>query len=285
MKRRTFLRLSPAILALPFSLSLTGCNTKRKDVSIEEPASPPPDPGLTLDQARQYNDGNGGLFIHRNDKFYPLSEHIYAYQALVIMDNTDSSANTLSESDELVYISDTADPSMMMFYVSPVDQTGTTALLACQIQADTTIQADTPEEVITKITLETRQKDFNSIDNVTLNGIDVLDCLYDYNHDWIGAGIYERGGGIYQVTGFLDLSSEASITVGYYEGTSYQELTLDGTFPYYSFDSDHKIPIVSTLTKEGYAIVNTSRLEKGTSYAFGWFGLWPSNATILTITD
>lgn len=279
MKRRTFLKLSPAFVALPLSLGLTSCAPKTKNPVVDESdetENQPFDLGMSLEQARQYNEGNGGLFIHRDDKFYPVPDHIYAYQELVIMEGTTFSSNTLSENDELVYISDTVNPSSVFYVFSPIIDTGSTALLAFHLHEDyiTGMQ---------EITLETSQKSFSSIKNVTLNDLSVTD--FCSTHSGVEAGTYESSNDCY-ATGFVDLSpSETSITIGYYEGTQYQEVTLDGTLPYYTFDSEAVIPAFLTPTKQGYAIVDTSLLIKGMDYAFGWSELWPNNATIISITD
>ena len=150
-------------------------------------------------------------------------------------------------------------------------------MLAFQIHADSTTQKS-------EITLETRHKTFDRITDVTLNDLPVMD--FADIHEGIEAGQYDLGSTDHNATFFIDLpSDEPSITIGYYEGTQYQELTLDGTLPYYTFDPNAAIPAFLTLTKEGYAVLDTSLLMSGMKYALGWSAMWPYNAAIFSVTD
>ena len=92
MQRRTFLQLSPAVFALPISLSLSACSgsktASRPASSTAAPISSTADTdsitddvdeiyselGLTLEEAKASSDT---VFILRNGLFYSLSKPLF----------------------------------------------------------------------------------------------------------------------------------------------------------------------------------------------------------------
>lgn len=92
MQRRTFLQLSPAVFALPISLSLSACSgsktASRPASSTAAPISSTADTdsitddvdeiytelGLTLEEAKASSDK---VFILRNGLFYSLSKPLF----------------------------------------------------------------------------------------------------------------------------------------------------------------------------------------------------------------
>lgn len=158
MKRRTFLQLSPAVLALPISLSLSACSgsktASRPASSTAAPISSTADTdsitddvdemyselGLTLEEAKASADK---VFILRNGLFYSLSKPLFcrpisrkdeksyavtydeeAYQGTLSVDSPETNNATLFDGDQLVYVSSDSLPDSIQF--APLTSTGYT---------------------------------------------------------------------------------------------------------------------------------------------------------------
>ena len=139
MKRRTFLQLSPAVFALPISLSLSACSgsktASRPAASTAASISSTADTdsitddvdeiyselGLTLEEAKASSDT---VFILRNGLFYSLSKPLFcrpisrkgeksyavtydeeAYQRTLSVDSPETNNASLFDGDQLVYVS------------------------------------------------------------------------------------------------------------------------------------------------------------------------------------
>lgn len=147
MKRRTFLKLSPAFVALPLSLGLTGCDTSSSavasatesvttassdsytDTDIDEDDSL----GMGLEEAKSYGEfSKCPFFIHRSDGlFYPLLPTLESnFQPVAFLSYSQLTASSecltlcISDGDELVYISSRSVPDTVRFY--PIDSMGNT---------------------------------------------------------------------------------------------------------------------------------------------------------------
>ncbi len=156
MKRRTFLKLSPAFLALPLSLGLTGCDTSSSvaasaaesvttassdsytDTDIDEDDSL----GLGLEEAKSYSSFNNcPYFIHRSDGlFYPVlitmesnlgSAVFSSYDQLT--EYTECLTICLSKGDELVYISSNSIPDEVSLY--GIERIGNTIPVTLMVNA------------------------------------------------------------------------------------------------------------------------------------------------------
>lgn len=139
MKRRTFLRLSPAILALPLSLELSGCGGSNSTAPCEvESASDASSDwgsdtdfvedssfGIGLEEAQSHSAlSSCPYFIHRSDGlFYPVlvtlesnfgSAAFSSYEQLT--EYAECLTICLSDGDELVYISSRSIPDKVPLY-------------------------------------------------------------------------------------------------------------------------------------------------------------------------
>ena len=147
MKRRTFLKLSPAFVALPLSLGLNGCTASISPSSVssiddtdmvaDDIDDDLPGLGMTLEEIQEFADRtNRHIFIHRSDDlFYVLPTPLTGiynpsrkdfYNTVfsdpemlqTIYDESTPSRNNITlswDGDELVYITSSSLPDSVTF--------------------------------------------------------------------------------------------------------------------------------------------------------------------------
>ena len=165
MKRRTFLQLSPAFLALPLSLGLAGCggSTSTTPSEIESVSDTSSDwdsdtdfvednsLGMGLEDAKSYsNFNNCPYFIHRSDGlFYPVLITMESNLGSAVFSSYDQLTEyaecltiCLSDGDELVYISSNSIPDKASLYC--IDRIGNTIPVTLRANASRYDPSDLP---------------------------------------------------------------------------------------------------------------------------------------------
>lgn len=324
MKRRTFLQLSPAVLALPISLSLSACSgsktASRPASSTAAPISSTADTdsitddvdemyselGLTLEEAKASADK---VFILRNGLFYSLSKPLFcrpfsrkdeksyavtydeeAYQRTLSVDSPETNNATLFDGDQLVYVSSDSLPDSIQF--APLTSTGYTLPLVFHGNPkrgtfnnistvthtfsyyEPTYQA--PESYMEHTLFESDDFLINGLtlaEYTAANSMITID--YDDSSSVDPEAIY-----IVDLTDYVTLKDNSFIlqekndhnvvTISFYTGTDYHEITLEATCVFFTFDPSSAITCNIQKTKDGYAVIDTSSLSHFENYVVAY---------------
>ena len=264
------------------------------------------DLGLTLEEAKASSDK---VFILRNGSFYALSKPLYrrpsllkgeevyaitydedAYRGTLSVDSPETNNASLFDGDQLVYISSDSVPDSIEF--APVTSTGYTLPLVFDgkpkhgtFSGISTVthpfsyynpDYQAPESYM-EHTLFTS-------DDFQLNGLSLAD--YTSSNSMITIDYRDTGSlgpdalSIVDLTDYVTLEENSFtlrekndhnvVTVSFYSGTDYHEITLEATCVFFTFDPSSAIACSIHKTTEGYAIVDTSPLSHSENYVVAY---------------
>lgn len=262
--------------------------------------------GLTLEEAKASSDK---VFILRNGTFYSLSKPLYchsslskgekvfgiiydedAYRGTVLVDSPESNNASLFDGDQLVYISSDSIPDSIEF--APITYRGYTLPLVFDgkpehgtFQSISTIthpffyydsSYQAPEPYMEHTLLST--------DDFQLNGLSLNDYAHSNSMVTINYRDYSAFGPdarcIVDLTDYVTLENNSFtlrekndhnvVTISFYSGTDYHEITLEATCVFFTFDPGSAIACNIQKTKDGYAIVDTSPLSYSENYVVAY---------------
>lgn len=260
--------------------------------------------GMTLEEAQDFaSQWERHIFIHRSDDlFYALPALLTAkrshdedgeltaifsdlitYQDIYANLDTPSrnNMNLYQPGDELVYITSSSLPSSVTF--SPFVTSGFTIPVFIDDSHTIFTFRDTSYGTGKELPVYSSRlfSDYDpeyitdsfitSLSSFKYNDIRINDIsLDDYisSHTIVPFWAPDYG----SVDYFIDLTNEimnggsSDVIISYYEGTAYHEIHLQINCTFYNFDTSNPISCNLVLTKNGYAVIDTSTLSQNMFY-------------------
>ena len=194
------------------------------------------------------------------------ANNLHLYNSFIVKD--DYEIPEVERDKKLIYVSDVPTESVFNLYLWPSERTayglglvedGNYLVDCAKLAAVGPIAAEWPDFNIPE---NVQEYDAIPKNNLTLNGVPLEDCE--------------------TAEGWFVFPEKSDVTIGYYEGTKYSELTASTDYIVYQLcDQEDVIKIEGQLTQNGYVEFDISNVPEGVYYVIesGFDGPVPTEAT------